>query len=75
MGLMHRADRVGEIRLCELGMPSVSSLFPIPRIQDVIDDAGMPLDKAMDRRFARFAAEGEWYAKALREDRCNGVPY
>ena len=61
--------------LCELGMPSVPSLFPIPRIQDAIDDAGAPLDKALDRRFARFAAELEWYAEALREARRKGVPY
>ena len=61
--------------LSELGMPSVPSLFPIPRIQDAIDDAGTPLDQGVDRRFARFAAELEWYAGALREARRTGVPY
>src|SRR5262249_39017736 len=28
--------------LCELGMPSIPSLFPIPRIQDVFDATGVP---------------------------------
>jgi NAD(P)H-dependent FMN reductase len=60
--------------LCELGMPSVSSLFPIPKIQDVFDDEGRALDAAFDRRFMRFAAEVEWYAEALRDRRASGVP-
>lgn len=61
--------------LSELGMPSISSLFPIPKIQDTLDSTGAPLDKALDRRFNRFAAELEWYAEALREARRKGVPY
>jgi NAD(P)H-dependent FMN reductase len=61
--------------LCELGMPSISSLFPIPRIQDAFDDHGAPRDQATDRRFARFAAELEWYAHALAEARIKGTPY
>ena len=61
--------------LCELGMPSISSLFPIPRIQDAFDDNGAPRDQATDRRFARFASELEWYAHALAEARRKGTPY
>jgi NAD(P)H-dependent FMN reductase len=61
--------------LSELGMPSISSLFPIPKIQDALDSTGAPLDKALDRRFNRFAAELEWYAEALRDARRKGVPY
>ena len=61
--------------LSELGMPSISSLFPIPKIQDALDSSGVSLDKALDRRFNRFAAELEWYAEALREARRKGVPY
>ena len=37
--------------LSELGMPSISSLFPIPKIQDTLDSTGAPLDMALDRRF------------------------
>jgi NAD(P)H-dependent FMN reductase len=61
--------------LCELGMPSISSLFPIPKIQDAFDDAGHPLDASIERRFSRFASELEWYATALRDGRAKGVPY
>jgi hypothetical protein len=61
--------------LCELGMPSISSLFPIPKIQDVFDAEGRPFDPGVDRRFGRFAAELEWYASALQDARAKGVPY
>jgi NAD(P)H-dependent FMN reductase len=61
--------------LCELGMPSISSLFPIPKIQDVFDADGSTNDSAVMKRFNRFASELEWYAEALRDRRANGVPY
>ena len=61
--------------LCELGMPSISSLFPIPRIQAAFDDQGKPTDEATTRHFARFASELEWYAEAFRDRRLKGVPY
>ena len=61
--------------LCELGMPSIPSLLPVPRIATALDEEGRPSDAALDRRFARFAAELEWYAEALKAERQNGVPY
>src|SRR5262245_39709222 len=61
--------------LCELGMPSISGLFPIPKIQDALDDQGAARDHAGTRRFERFAAELEWYANALHAQRLQGVPY
>ncbi len=61
--------------LCELGMPSISSLFPIPKIQTALDPEGRPSDPAINRRFERYAAEVEWYAEALRDKRASGVPY
>jgi NAD(P)H-dependent FMN reductase len=62
--------------LCELGMPSIPSLLPIPRVQAALDEAGTPSDpEGMARRFNRFASELEWYAEALREQRMRGVPY
>ena len=61
--------------LCELGMPSIPSEFPIPRIREAMDEEGVPRDPAMDRRFARFASELEWYGHALKEARKGGVPY
>jgi hypothetical protein len=64
----------GEI-VCELGMPSIPSLFPIPKIQTALDGDGRPSDAAVDRRFDRFALELEWYAEALQLRRARGVPY
>jgi NAD(P)H-dependent FMN reductase len=61
--------------LCELGMPSIPSIFPIPRIAQVFDHAGVALDPQVERRFGRFAAELEWYAGALRDARLKGTPY
>jgi NAD(P)H-dependent FMN reductase len=61
--------------LCELGMPSISSLFPIPKIQQALDDRGAALDSMIERRFVRFASELEWYANALRDARAAGTPY
>ena len=61
--------------LWELGMPSIPSLFPIPKIRAAFDADGGALDAAIDRRFVRFAAELEWYAAALREGRAKGDPY
>ena len=61
--------------LCELGMPSISSIFPIPRIGESLADDGTPKDAAFDKRFTRFASEFEWYARAFAEERKKGVPY
>lgn len=61
--------------LCELGMPSISSIFPIPKITDAIADDGVAKDPAFEKRFTRFAGEFEWYARALGEERKKGVPY
>lgn len=61
--------------LCELGMPSIPSLLPVPRVETALDAEGNPADEALDHRFARFAAELEWYGDALRARRVSGVPY
>jgi NAD(P)H-dependent FMN reductase len=61
--------------LAELGMPSISSLFPIPRIQDALEESGAPKDPRLAGRFDRFASELEWYAEAFRDRRLRGVPY
>jgi len=62
--------------LCELGMPSIPSLLPIPRVQAAFAEAGIPADPGpITQRFNRFAAELEWYAAALQQQRSKGVPY
>jgi NAD(P)H-dependent FMN reductase len=61
--------------LCELGMPSIPSLFPMPKVQDQFDDDGTPRDGKHERYVARFLDEFEWYSKALKDARKGGVPY
>jgi NAD(P)H-dependent FMN reductase len=70
-----RAAMQLRVLLGELGMPSISSIFPIPSIGKALGEDGVPADAAFERRFARFASELEWYASALREARQKGVPY
>jgi NAD(P)H-dependent FMN reductase len=62
--------------LCEMGMPSIPSMFPIPRVQSAFTEDGTPTDiEGIGRRFSRFASELEWYASALKKARESGVPY
>jgi NAD(P)H-dependent FMN reductase len=61
--------------LGELGMPSIPSIFPIPKVQDAFDDDGTPGDPAYPRRIGRFLDELEWYARAMQAARRGGVPY
>src|SRR5262245_46698402 len=61
--------------LCEVGMPSISSIFPIPKIGTALDDDGRAQEAWIDQRFVRFASELEWWAEALRDRRLKGVPY
>jgi NAD(P)H-dependent FMN reductase len=61
--------------LAELGMPSIPSIQPMPKVQDQFDDDGTPRDPAQVRRAGRFLDEFEWYARALGEAREAGVPY
>ena len=61
--------------LCEIGMPSISSMFPVPKVGAAFDADGVPADPKVEIRFERFAKELEFYAEALREQRKKGVPY
>lgn len=55
--------------LAEMGMSSIPSVLPVPKVQDVFDDDGTPRDASWIRRSARFLDELEWYANALRAAR------
>lgn len=61
--------------LGELGMPSIPTIFPVPKVQDAFDDQGNPSDPAAFQRAARFLDELNWYAQALKEARKAGTPY
>ncbi|HKL17807.1 MAG TPA: NAD(P)H-dependent oxidoreductase [Halalkalibaculum sp.] len=61
--------------LAEMGMSSIPSIMPVPKISDSFDEEGNPTDDAYHRRAKRFLDEFEWYAEALKTKRKEGNPY
>lgn len=55
--------------LAEMGMSSIPSVLPVPKIQNIFTDDGTPKDDRYRERADRFLEELEWYAYALREAR------
>jgi NAD(P)H-dependent FMN reductase len=70
-----RAAMQLRMTLAELGMPSVPSLMPIPRIQHALDAEGKPTADWVERSLNRFLDEFFWYAHALKHQRATGTPY
>lgn len=64
-----RASITLRAMLAELGMSSIPSVLPVPRVQNAFDDDGTPKDEAYYKRAADFLEELEWYANALRAAR------
>ncbi|MCJ2085321.1 NAD(P)H-dependent oxidoreductase [Methylobacterium sp. E-005] len=61
--------------LAEMGMPSIPSLLPIPRLQNAIAEDGTPTEPRLGPSTQRFLDELTWYAEALGERRLRGTPY
>lgn len=59
----------------ELGMPSISSMFPIPAVQNAFEEDGTAIDTAYIKRADRFLTEFEWYVSAFKTQRALGTPY
>ncbi|MFB6246140.1 MAG: NADPH-dependent FMN reductase [Candidatus Pacearchaeota archaeon] len=55
--------------LSEMGMPSIPTVLPIPKVQDAFDDDGSPQDEKYHERAEKFLSEFEWYAMALKQKR------
>jgi NAD(P)H-dependent FMN reductase len=70
-----RAAMQLRMTLAELGMSSVPSLLPIPRIAQAIDEEGFAIEPQVDRSANRFLDEFLWYAAALKQARAAGTPY
>jgi NAD(P)H-dependent FMN reductase len=72
-----RAAMQLRMTLAELGMSSIPSIFPIPRIGQTLDEAGHPIEGTgwSDSRLDRFLAEFCWYARAMKRERAGGTPY
>ena len=69
-----RAAMQLRMTLAELGMPSIPSILPIPRIAETISADGVAADITV-RSMNRFLDEFLWYAGALAEARMDGTPY
>ena len=61
--------------LAEMGMPSIPSLLPFPRAQQMLDDNGGQTGDLPGKAADRFLDELEWFAAALRTARAAGTPY
>lgn len=64
-----RASIALRAMLAEMGMSSIPSVLPIPKVQDAFTDDGRPKDQRYTKRAATFLEELEWYAYAMREAR------
>ncbi len=69
-----RAAMQLRMSLAEMGMPSVPSLLPIPRIGETLAEDGEGDDRIARSR-DRFLDEFLWYAEALKPAKAAGTPY
>jgi hypothetical protein len=49
----------------ELGAPSISSSFPIPKVHEVFDENGKLIDQRYEKMVKRFLDEFEWYMERI----------
>jgi NAD(P)H-dependent FMN reductase len=70
-----RAAMQLRMSLAEMGMPSVPSLLPIPRIGEAVGETGEPVEERLTRSCDRFLDEFLWYAEALKPAKAAGTPY
>jgi NAD(P)H-dependent FMN reductase len=64
-----RAAMALRCMLAEMGMSSIPSLFPVPKVQSAFSEDGAPSDSGWDQRAAKFISELEWYARAMKRER------
>jgi NAD(P)H-dependent FMN reductase len=69
-----RAAMQLRMSLAEMGMPSVPSLLPIPRISEALAGDGTGSERILRSR-DRFLDEFLWYAQALKPAKAAGTPY
>jgi NAD(P)H-dependent FMN reductase len=61
--------------LPEVGMTSIPSLQPIPKIQEALSEEGVALTQELAEKSGKFFDEFEWYMRAMKAEREKGVPY
>jgi NAD(P)H-dependent FMN reductase len=70
-----RAAMQLRMTLAEMGMSSIPSLMPIPRIHQSLSPDGKPTAEWLAGALERFLNEFFWYAHALKRQRQDGTPY
>jgi NAD(P)H-dependent FMN reductase len=70
-----RAAMQMRMMAAELGMPSIPSLLPFPRVSQLLGEDGTLQDATFQRQADRFLGELAWYGQALKAARAAGVPY
>jgi NAD(P)H-dependent FMN reductase len=61
--------------LAEVGMTSIPSIQPIPAIGAALSKDGVALTQQLAERSGKFFDEFDWYMRAYKTERENGVPY
>ncbi|MEP0548027.1 MAG: NADPH-dependent FMN reductase [Rhodothermales bacterium] len=61
--------------LGEVGLVTIPSMLPVPKVSAVFEMDGTVKDEAYEKRTTRFLGELCWYARALHAARVDGVPY
>jgi NAD(P)H-dependent FMN reductase len=76
-GMFGGVNAAQQLRLvfAELGAPSISLSFTIPRLYKVFSEDGRLIDEAYYKRVSKFLAEFEWYIEAFKNQRVKGTPY
>ena len=72
-----RAAMQLRMTLAELGMSSIPSTLPVPKVQKTFDEEGRPAGDdgpSWARRTTRFLEEFEWYMRAMKREREQGLP-
>jgi NAD(P)H-dependent FMN reductase len=59
----------------ELGMPSIPSMLPFPKIGELFDKDHQAVNPRIERSTARFLDEFTWYVEAFKRQRAEGTPY
>ena len=61
--------------LGEAGMPPIPSIQPIPSVSTALTKDGIALTQQLAEGTGKFFAEFDWYMRAFKAGRENGVPY
>ncbi len=70
-----RAAMQLRMMLAEMGMSSIPSILPFPRVAEAFDENSQPTNDRIAKSADRFLSELTWYAQALKTARAQGTPY